>query len=295
VTLARFVPVVLVAAVGMTVAPLPPVAASVGQARHRAVAVRHPRRTLHDRLASYAAGRDGSVSVAVYDAVADRLTRLHRQDRMVTASIVKVDILQTLLHRRDGRLSDSEHDLATRMIEVSDNTAASDLWNDVDGSTGVGKYDDRLGLTQTRPHTGQRWGLTRTSATDQIRLVQAVLQPSRLLSKSARRFARRLMRHVTSSQRWGISAGPTTQAVVGLKNGWLPVATDRDRWAVNSIGWVRGGGRTYQIAVLTAHQPSEAYGIATIEALSRLVWAHVDHGSHPAGSHRGGARGRTAR
>jgi hypothetical protein len=85
------------------------------------------------------------------------------------------------------------------------------------------------------------------------------------------------MRHVTSAQRWGVSAGPAATADVGLKNGWLPVASDGFQWAVNSIGWVRGSGRRYQIAVLTAHQPSEAYGIATIEALSRLVWMHSKH------------------
>jgi hypothetical protein len=73
-TLGRLVPVVMVAALGMTVAPLPPVVAAATPASHRTVAVRHPRRTLHDRLASYVDRRDGSISVAVYDAVAQRLT-----------------------------------------------------------------------------------------------------------------------------------------------------------------------------------------------------------------------------
>ena len=88
------------------------------------------------------------------------------------------------------------------------------------------------------------------------------------------------MRDVTRSQRWGISAGPGADAVFGLKNGWLPVASDHDRWAVNSIGWVRATDRRYQIAVLTAHQPSEGYGIQTIEGLSRLVWTHVSRVGH---------------
>jgi beta-lactamase class A len=274
------VPVALVTVLGLA---LPPVAASGAPSHHRPAAAAHagalqqPRRTLRDRLASYADKRSGSVSIAVYDAVAHRLVRVHHRDRMVTASIVKVDILQTLLNQRSGHLSEDERELATRMIEQSDNDAASALWDDVGGAAGVAAYDADLGLTQTRPAKDGRWGLTTTSATDQVTLVRALLDRSTLLSRSAQVFARHLMRHVTSAQAWGVSAGPTAGAVVGLKNGWLPVASDHYRWAVNSIGWVRGSGRQYEIAVLTAHQPSEGYGIHTIEHLSRLAWRYVDH------------------
>jgi beta-lactamase class A len=219
------------------------------------------------------------VSVAVYDTIARRWVRVHPGDRMVTASIVKVDILQTLLHRHGGKLSPAQRDLATRMIEQSDNDAASELWNQVDGWAGVSRYNARLGLRETHPHAGGQWGLTTTSAADQVTLIRALVGRSSTLSKPSQRFARYLMRHVTSAQAWGVSAGPTATADVGLKNGWLPVETDGFLWAVNSIGWVRGSGRRYQIAVLTAHQPSEAYGIATIEALSGLVWAHAKRAS----------------
>ena len=75
----------------------------------------------------------------------------------------------------------------------------------------------------------------------------------------------------------GSHSAPSAHAAVGLKNGWLPVASDRYRWEVNSIGWVRGGDRRYQIAVLTSypHQPSEAYGIHTIDQLAAMVWQHM--------------------
>jgi beta-lactamase class A len=233
------------------------------------------RRTLHDLLSSYADKRRGTVTVAVYDAVAHRLIRVHHRQRMVTASIVKVDILQTLLHQRKGHLSTSERALATRMIEQSDNDAASDLWNDVGGASGVSRYDAALGLGQTRPHDDGEWGLTTTSATDQVALIRTLQGHSRVLSSASQDYEKSLMRHVTSSQHWGVSAGPGAGATVGLKNGWLPVSSDGYRWEVNSIGWVRSPSRRYVIAVLTAHQPSEEYGIDTIEHISRLVWAHV--------------------
>jgi beta-lactamase class A len=272
----RYAPVLVVTLLALGVTP------AAAQARAGpAITARppNPPPSLRHRLAAYADSRKGAVSVAVYDAVARRWVRLHPRDRMVTASIVKVDILQTLLHRHRGHLNAAQRALATRMIEQSDNNAASELWDQVDGSTGVSRYNSRLGLRETHPHAGGEWGLTRTSAVDQVTLIRALLGRPSTLSKASRGYARLLMRHVTSGQAWGVSAGPTATADVGLKNGWLPVATDADLWAVNSIGWVRGSRRSYEIAVLTAHQPSESYGIHTIEHLSRLVWTYV-HRAH---------------
>jgi hypothetical protein len=275
----RYAPVLVVTLLALAVTPA---AAAHGRAG-AAITARppNPPPSLRDRLAAYADTRQGSVSVAVYDTIARKWVRVHPRNRMVTASIVKVDILQTLLHQHAGHLSSAERDIATRMIEQSDNDAASALWNQVDGSTGVSRYNALLGLHETHPHAGGEWGLTRTSATDQVRLVRALVGRPSTLSKASQGFARFLMRHVTSAQSWGVSAGPTAATDVGLKNGWLPVSSDANRWAVNSIGWVRGSGRRYQIAVLTAHQPSEAYGIDTIEALSRLVWRYARHTSKP--------------
>ena len=68
-----------------------------------------------------------------------------------------------------------------------------------------------------------------------------------------------------------MSAGVLAPATVALKNGWLPVAAEAG-WQVNSIGLVSGRYRHYLIAVLTAGDPSMAYGVETIEGISRLVW-----------------------
>jgi hypothetical protein len=35
---------------------------------------------------------------------------------------------------------------------------------------------------------------------------------------------------------------------------------------------VNGGGRDYVLAILSAHNPSEQYGIDTVDAVSSLVW-----------------------
>jgi beta-lactamase class A len=230
-------------------------------------------RTLHQALVKYADSRHGAVSIAVWDEVGKQLTVVHPNVRGRTASIVKVDILETLLNKTDGHLSEDQRETATTMIENSDNDSATDLWNQDGGAPGVHAYNNAVGLKQTTPNVD--WGLTTTSAADQVTLVRMLLQKSSLLTDSGRHFQRMLMRHVEADQHWGISAGPPSTAVVGIKNGWLPVTEDNNLWAVNSIGWVSGDGKRYVIAVLTQHQPSMGYGIATIQHLSRTVWRHM--------------------
>jgi hypothetical protein len=50
-----------------------------------------------------------------------------------------------------------------------------------------------------------------------------------------------------------------------------PEGTASD-WQINSIGWVSGGGRNYLMAVLTTGNPTEQYGIDTIDQLAVMVW-----------------------
>ena len=60
---------------------------------------------------------------------------------------------------------------------------------------------------------------------------------------------------------------------IALKNGWYP--TTAGGWRVNSAGLIsddRGEPR-YVIAVLTAGQPDLDYGIATIEEITRQIYA----------------------
>ena len=280
--LAMTVSVLLTTTVGVVLATTLP-ANSHARTRHtppttpqpdiRQTAAATPVGTLHQLLEKYIDTRHGAVSVAVYDVVAKKLTVVHPKLRGRTASIVKVDILETLLHRTGGHLTDDQRETATSMIENSNNNSATELWNEDGGAPGVHAYNDDVGLTQTTPNVD--WGNTTTSAPDQVTLIRTLLTRSTLLTDSARRFQRRLMRHVEADQRWGISGGVPSTATIGIKNGWLPVSADNDLWAVNSIGWVNGNGKYYMIAVLTQHQPTEDYGIDTIQHAARIVWQHM--------------------
>ena len=69
-----------------------------------------------------------------------------------------------------------------------------------------------------------------------------------------------------------MTGGVPQPATVALKNGWLPLNSARTDWQINSIGWLKGSGRDYLMAVLTTGNPTEQYGIDTINRLSAMVW-----------------------
>jgi len=55
-------------------------------------------------------------------------------------------------------------------------------------------------------------------------------------------------------------------------------AAESSGWHVNSIGAFTGKGRNYLIAVLTDDNPSEQYGIDTIEAVARAAHGDLNAG-----------------
>lgn len=159
----------------------------------------------------------------------------------VTASTVKVGILEKLLHNQGGNLTGAQLATASRMIEVSDNSAATALYNEIGGMNGLNELFRELGLTAS--HCYGHWGLTMTNATDQLKLLHEIfLNPtSNYLNRSGQQVIQNLMAQVTPSQRWGISAGSSN---FYIKNGW----NTTDAWNVSSIGYIPG---KYTIAIYT--------------------------------------------
>ena len=248
-------------------------------------AVARPNLFAQPPIAQYLASRPDGVSAAVVDVRTGRAFVYHPRTRAITASIMKVDILETLLSRAQAEgetLTEEELELSRQMIEDSDNDAAQDLWDLIGGAPAVAAYNARVGLKNTVPNEAGYWGLSTTSALDQVRLVEQICQSSALLTRTSRDYALDLMTHVDPAQAWGVSAGVTPNAMVALKNGWLPFD---DAWHVNSIGCVRGSGRDYVIAVLVGGAATEADGIRTIDGLSSLVWTQLapSTGGRPGG------------
>jgi hypothetical protein len=238
---------------------------------------------LSGTAAAYVASRSGSVLAAVYDIRTGQSWHLGDGPAQAEASVVKVDILETLLARQGGTtLTPGDQSLSQSMIEDSDNDAATSLWDEDGGAAGIGAYNDSAGLTGTTPSacvtcTGfawPGWGLTMTVPADQLTLLKQLITPGPdpLLSGAQRSYVLSLMENVAPGQRWGVSGGIPAGVTVALKNGWLPLNDANTDWQINSVGWVSGDGRDYLVAVFTTGNPTEQYGIDTIDALSSRIW-----------------------
>jgi hypothetical protein len=230
---------------------------------------------------AYLAGRGGTVRVAVYDLATGQEWSLGDGTAQAEASIVKVDVLETLLSQRPDGLTAGDQALAQEMIEDSDNDAATSLWDDVGGATGISAYNTQAGLTQTTPSACVKcagfpwpgWGLTTTTPADQIALLRRIVEPGGPLTNAQRKYALSLMENVTADQAWGVSSGVPAGVTVALKNGWLPLDDGDTNWQINSIGWVSGGGRDYLLAMLSTGNPDEQYGIDTLDSVGSMVWS----------------------
>jgi len=246
-----------------------------------------PAASHHDPLgsavASYVSTRAGVVLAAVYDLRTSQTWQFGQGQPQDEASVVKLDVLETLLAER-GRtgteLSAGDRSLAEQMIEDSDNDAATSLWDEVGGASGIRSFNTSAGLADTMPSACVNcpgfpwpgWGLSTTIPGDQLTLLRTLVEPNSLLTNTERSYALSLMENVTPDQRWGVSGGVPARVTVALKNGWLPLNRANNNWQINSVGWISGSGRDYLIAVLTTGNPTEQYGIDTIDQLAAMVW-----------------------
>jgi hypothetical protein len=211
----------------------------------------------------------GHVAVAVDDLTTGAHAAYGGAEEFVTASIVKVDILATLLYQQQQNgqaLGPVEQGLATTMIENSNNKSATDLYQEDNGPEGIGNANSAFGLRQTTIGTDGRWGLTTTTVDDQIRLLRQVFTSSSVLSSASRKYIRDLMSRVETDQHWGVpaAADPGTPSMV--KNGWLPTSS---LWEINSIGEITHNHQHILIAVLSDYNANENSGIAVVEEVAK--------------------------
>jgi beta-lactamase class A len=223
---------------------------------------------------AYLKGQGGRSAVAVLDVTTGAQLAVNADAGFHTASIVKVDILAAVLLKRQAAhgLSTNERSLASDMITRSDNDAATSLWKDIGGASGLAAANRTLGLTETTPDSGGAWGMTTTTANDQLRLLRALTSASGPLNATSRGYALNLMNQVDDHQDWGMPAAASAQATgVYVKNGWLDDDTDGGRWITNSIGRIVEPGHDWLVAVLTSGNKSESSGINVVEHAATLA------------------------
>ncbi|GGU02523.1 hypothetical protein GCM10010256_73080 [Streptomyces coeruleorubidus] len=238
-------------------------------------------------------GGDTRLAVAVLDLDnADQEIAWYGQDaRFDTASIIKVGILAAQLLQaqdEDRELTAAERWNAEAMIRTSDNEATNVLWRAIGGAEGLDAANERLGLSSTQGGPGMRWGLTQTTATDQVKLLRAVFSRGPVasdrspegLSQASRAYIRGLIGQIARDQDWGVSAAGPRGSRWALKNGWLQRSTT-DLWVINSVGQITVHGHRYLVSVLSSGNASMQRGISLVEQAARAAIGAASAHVHP--------------
>jgi beta-lactamase family protein len=209
---------------------------------------------------TWAAGRAGAVSFAVR--TERRAWSWRGAATYRSASIVKAMLLVAYLRRSDVRsraLRAGERALLDPMIRRSDNRAASAIHARV-GLAALSALARRVGMRHFVPHPV--WGGSTVTAADQARLF---LRIDRLVPKRRRAYAMRLLRGIVAGQRWGIPAACPAGWEIAFKGGWGEGVT---RQVDHQAALLTNAGLRVSIAVMTADNPSDAYGAATLEGVA---------------------------
>jgi beta-lactamase class A len=213
------------------------------------------------------------ITAAVLDVRTGCAYGFRPSERVTTASVLKVELYAGILLRAQSQgrwLTSSEAAGAWPMITESANPPASTFFSSLGGARGVDALSRTFGMSETGG--ANPWGLTVTSAADQVHLLdQVVVGRSGPLSAPYRQALVDAMRNVVPSQRWGIGAGLPPGWTVTLKNGFADSRCCG--WRTNSVGYVQppDGGPGYVVAVLTDGWSSQAEGVAVVEWIARAV------------------------
>jgi hypothetical protein len=221
-------------------------------------------------------GRPSNEGVAVFNMHSGDMYSYNSATRFPMYSTVKAPIMLTLLDQamRAGRSLTAEEDgLVKKMIQYSDNDATSTLYyRRIGGEAAVESFLRKHSITDTDLNP-TAWGLSTTTAQDMARLM-GKLGNCTILDRRWCDYALNMMRNVTSSQYWGVSAGvpdvDTTRSVA-LKNGWYPES-----------GWLMSADSS-DVAAPEAQSPSiDGNGFGAPRGYSEAVpWSDDPDGYAP--------------
>jgi beta-lactamase class A len=229
--------------------------------------------TLAPSLATYLRATGQNVGVVIYDETRQRYYTYNGDLPFTVASSMKVPIMLALFDRfeqQNHKLTASEIDLLTTMIENSNNDSASTFYfHEIGGAQGITNFMQRIGVHGLTPNTNS-WGYSMITPQAMVDLL-TLLNNGSILTIQDRNLASKLLEHIQPDQRVGVGDTAPTHATVAMKGGW--VTDEHDLWAVNSSGIVKVGQKTYIIAVYTQNQPSLESGQGIIRHVCSVVAA----------------------
>jgi len=211
-------------------------------------------------------GHMGRLSVAVIDSTTGATAWYHAGMHYDTASIVRMDILAALLYldqRARKPVSRTDAGLAAEMIQYSSDTAAARLWQAIGGGRGMAVANKALRLQHTTWVRDGRWDLTRSTAADQLQLLQDLTAPNSALHSGGRDYAVGLLAEGVTGQRWGVAAAASPATAYAVADGSRP---DPRRWLADSIGVIQRGRHELLIAVLSEGNLRRAEGTRVVRA-----------------------------
>ncbi|MFC8721674.1 serine hydrolase [Kitasatospora sp. NPDC057198] len=254
-------------AVPVPPAPAPPVGHAV---RCSSAADPELAERLARDIAEAVRGRQSTLALAVRDSGTGVSCFLDPGRHFDSASIVKVTIMGAVLRLaqdEDRPLTPFEEENLRPMITRSDNAAAVRLWKYV-GPARMRNFLDLAGMYDT-VLSADGFGLTQVTAGDELKQLDVYATDSDVLTPEHRSYGLQLMAEVEEDQRWGTPFGAPPGVTTHVKNGWLQRATHG--WRVHSLGIFTAPDRVYRIAVLTDDDPTESYGIGTVQRVSQQV------------------------
>jgi hypothetical protein len=188
-----------------------------------------------------------------------------------TASTVKLAMVVGLLERdRAGEITldaTARRQIAA-MLSVSDDDAATALWNRYGKDSQLARFRQRYGMTGLTTVAGfeKFWGHLKCTAEDLQHLMTYILDT---LDAADRDYILAAMRGVGAIQRWGVwAAGPAQHP--GTKDGWSiePDAGGR-HWVTNAVGFA-GDDARYVVAVMYHLPPGKQIGDG-VHAVSDVI------------------------
>ncbi len=215
------------------------------------------------RAARFLRSRNGRLAFAVIDSQG-RMSGVHAHWGFVSASVVKAMLLVAYLRRLHAqgqhRVDSHSDSFLFPMINVSDNSAATQTWSIV-GEGGLYGVARAAGMTDFS--VNGFWANASISAADQARFF---FQMDALIPREFVGYARLLLSTIAGYQSWGIPAVARPRGyAVFFKGGWRGTGLGQ---LVHQAARLEGHRRTFAVAVMTDGDPSMAYGIGTIQGVT---------------------------